>query len=134
MMLTVLCTLMVASVCMASNGKALDRAQDSAERFVAAFAVNQAPYSETVLGFSRDLKSKISAEAYVELQKQVTERFGSVKESKFYSYQCYEDSDRLTYLTACTKERIVGFVITCDKKGKIIDFSINPVQLQTKAE
>ncbi len=38
----------------------------------------------------------------------------------------------LPTLLACTKEKLVAFVLVCDKTGKIIDFAISPLQADAK--
>lgn len=124
LMLTAIFTLAFSSLCMAADGGALNKAQDSAEKFMAGFKSTPAAYTEVAGGFSTDLKSKINAQAFAELQKQVKSQFGNVKNNKFFSYERYDQFDRVTYISNCTKEDLVAFILTCDKKGRLVDFAI----------
>lgn len=130
--LIVAATLMCSSVAMAADGGDLNKAQGSAEKFMAAFTAKPVVYTEASAGFSKELKNKINDKVYVELQKQVKAKFGNVKESRFHAYQRFDGADRVTYIAACTKEKLVAFVLVCDKTGKIIDFAISPLQADAK--
>ena len=121
-------TLMCSSVAMAADGGDLNKAQGSAEKFMAAFTAKPVVYTEASAGFRKELNDKV----YVELQKQVKAKFGNVKESRFHAYQRFDGADRVTYIAACTKEKLVAFVLVCDKTGKIIDFAISPLQADAK--
>lgn len=132
LMLTTVFTLAFSSMCMAADGGALNKAQNNAEKFISAFTSSSAKYTDVVSGFGADLKSKITDKAFVELQKQVKTQFGSVKSNKFFSYERYDQFDKVTYVSSCTKEKIVAFIIACDKKGNVIDFNITKLQGASK--
>lgn len=122
------------SLCMAADGGALDKAQGSADKFIGAFNSKGASYSEVASGFDSSLKEKINDKTYAELQKQVKEKFGVVKGSKFYSFQRFDDMDKLTYIVNCSKEKLVAFVFVCDKRGKVVDFMMTPVKAENSAK
>ena len=127
-MLVTVCTMLFSSVCSAADGADLDKAQVNAEKLMGSFATGKIVYEDVVSGFNVELKNKITGQVYTELQKQVKNKFGTVKESKFYAFQRFDQNDRLTYSGSCSKVNLVAFVFSCDKRGKIVDFSITPIQ------
>ena len=56
------------------------------------------------------------------MQRQVQEKFGKHKETKFFSFERFDKADRLTYIAGFSKEPAVSIVFTLDKKGKITEF------------
>ncbi len=127
-MLTAILSLAISAVCLAADGGDLNRQQRGAESFIAAFT-NEAPaYSQFSSGFDETLKSKVTEQAYNVLQEQVRERFGRLKESKFYSFQRYDNVDYVTYIGSFSKEQIVSITLAFNKENKMTDFALNPMQ------
>ena len=55
---------------------------------------------------------------------------GTLKEAKFYSYQRFDQGDRVTYLASFDKENIVAIVFSFDKDKKLTNFVLSPMQAQ----
>lgn len=126
--LTTIFTLAVAAVGFAADGGDLNKEQRAAENFVAAFT-NEAPaYSQFSSGFDGSLKIKVTEQAYNVLQEQVRKRFGRLKESKFYSFQRYDNVDYVTYIGSFSKEKIVSITLAFNKENKMTDFALSPMQ------
>ena len=133
MMLIVSCLMMVCSVGLAANDyKDLAKQQQVAEKFMDMFDVEPAPmYAQVSVGFSANLKKAVTEKAFVELQKQVKQKMGTMKEAKFFAYQRFDQADRLTYIASFSKEKMVSIVFVFDKQSKLLDFAFTPVQQPT---
>lgn len=104
--LTTIFTLAVAAIGFAADGGDLNKEQRAAENFVAAFTLEAPAYNQFASGFDDTLKAKVTEQAYDVLKKQVQERFGRLKESKFYSFQRYDNVDYVTYIAASAKKNL----------------------------
>ena len=133
LLLTVIFTFALSALCFAADGDALNKQQATAEVFVNVFTENAPAYTTFTAGFDDNLKSKINRQAYLTLQQQVKERFGTVKESKFYSYQRFDERDYVTYIAAFTKEKLVNITCIFNKNNQMVDFALSPIREQ-KAE
>ena len=98
------------------------------------FTENAPAYTTFTAGFDDNLKSKINRQAYLTLQQQVKERFGTVKESKFYSFERYNNQDKVTYLTSFSQENVVAIVFIFDKNNKLVEFGLLPIQQNQQAQ
>lgn len=103
--LTAIFTLAIAAIGFAADGGDLNKEQRAAENFVAAFTLEAPAYNQFASGFDDTLKAKVTEQAYDVLKKQVQERFGRLKESKFYSFQRYDNVDYVTYIGSFSKEK-----------------------------
>ena len=130
MMLIVSCLMMVCSVGLAANDhKDLAKQQQVAEKFMDVFDVEPAPmYAQVSAGFSANLKKAVTEKAFVELQKQVKQKMGTMKEAKLFAFQRFDQADRLTYIASFSKEKMVSVVFVFDKQSKLLDFAFTPVQ------
>jgi len=130
-MMIVSCLMMICSVSFAGDDhKALAKQQVVAEKLMNAFStVEPAPlYTEVSVGFAPEMKKAVTEEAFAELKKQVRQKFGSMKESKFFTFQRFDQADRVTYIASFSKEKIVSMIFAFDKKNKLVDFAFTPVQ------
>ena len=129
-MLIVSCLMVVCSVGLAANDyKDLAKQQQVAERFMDVFDGEPVPmYAQVTAGFSENLKKAVTEKAFTELQKQVRVKFGTMKEAKLFSYQRFDQADRVTYVASFSKEKLVSMVFAFDKQNKLIDFAFTPVQ------
>lgn len=128
MILTAVFTMAFASICMAADGADLNKQQNTAETFVKAFSYSVPSYNEFTKGFDAQLKEKFDEKAYASLQEQVKDKFGRMKEAKFYSFQRFDQSDRITYIAAFSKEKIVAINLAFNKDNKMVDFALSPVE------
>ena len=129
-MMMVSCLMMLCSVGFAADDhKALGKQQQVAERIMDAFDGEPVPlYAQVSAGFSANMKKAVTEEAFAELQKQVKQKFGTLKEAKFFTFQRFDQADRVTYIASFTKEKIVSMIFAFDKQNKLVDFAFTPVQ------
>lgn len=129
-MMMVSCLMMLCSVGFAADDhKALSKQQQVAERIMDAFDGEPVPlYAQVSAGFSANMKKAVTEEAFAELQKQVKQKFGTMKEAKFFTFQRFDQADRVTYIASFTKEKIVSMIFAFDKQNKLVDFAFTPVQ------
>lgn len=129
-MMMVFCLMMLCSVGFAADDhKALGKQQQVAERIMDAFDGEPVPlYAQVSAGFSANMKKAVTEEAFAELQKQVKQKFGTMKEAKFFTFQRFDQADRVTYIASFTKEKIVSMIFAFDKQNKLVDFAFTPVQ------
>lgn len=129
-MMMVSCLMMLCSVGFAADDhKALGKQQQVAERIMDAFDGEPVPlYAQVSAGFSANMKKTVTEEAFAELQKQVKQKFGTMKEAKFFTFQRFDQADRVTYIASFTKEKIVSMIFAFDKQNKLVDFAFTPVQ------
>ena len=129
-MMMVSCLMMLCSVGFAADEhKALGKQQQVAERIMDAFDGEPVPlYAQVSAGFSANMKKAVDEKAFTELQKQVKQKFGTMKEAKFFTFQRFDQADRVTYIASFTKEKIVSMIFAFDKQNKLVDFAFTPVQ------
>lgn len=129
-MAIVTCLMMICSVGLAANDhKDLGKQQQVAERFMDVFDGEPVPmYSQVSAGFSVNLKKVVTEKTFAELQKQVRVKFGTMKEAKLFSYQRFDQVDRVTYVASFSKEKLVSMIFAFDKQNKLVDFAFTPVQ------
>ena len=129
-MMIVSCLMMLCSVGFAANeSKDLAKQQAVAERFLDVFDAEPAPlFAQVSAGFNPKMKEAITEKAFTDLQKQVKQKLGTMKEAKFYAYQRFDQADRVTYIGSFTKEKMVSIVFVFDRQNKMADFAFTPVQ------
>lgn len=128
-LMTMLFTLVGSSLCLAADGGDLNRQQRAAEKMMDAFDGEPIPaYTELASFLSPKLQESLTEKAYGDLQAQVKEKFGNLKETKFFAFQRFDQGDRVTYIAAFTKENVVTMVFAFDKSNKMTDFAFMPYQ------
>ena len=129
-MMIVSCLMMLCSVGFAADDhKALAKQQQVAEKMLDAFDGEPIPlFAQVSAGFNANLKKAVDEKAFTELQKQVKQKFGTMKEAKFFTYQRFDQADRVTYIGSFSKEKMVSMVFVFDKQNKFADFAFAPVQ------
>ena len=128
MILTAIFTMAFSGICMAADGADLNKQQNTAETFVKAFSQTVPSYNEFTKGFDAQLKNKFNEKTYAALQAQVKDKFGRMKEVKFYSFQRFDQMDRVTYIASFSKEKIVAINLAFNKENKMVDFALSPVE------
>lgn len=113
-MLTMIMTLAFASVCAAYDGGTLDKEQKATS------------------GMNAELKGKITEQVVADLQKQVKEQFGDVKEIRFQSFERFADGDRLVYIAGFSKEKHVALIYIFDAKQKMVNFQYTALKEQAQ--
>ncbi len=121
---------MVCSVGLAANDhKDLAKQQQAVERMLDVFDGEPVPaYAQVSAGFSANMKKAVNEKTFAELQKQVRVKFGTMKEAKFFTYQRFDQADRVTYIASFSKEKMVSMIFVFDKQNKLLDFAFTPVQ------
>ena len=124
------CLMMICSVGFAADDhKALGKQMQVAEKMMDAFDGEPMPlFAQVSAGFNANLKKAVDEKAFTELQKQVKQKFGTMKEAKFFTYQRFDQADRVTYIGSFSKEKMVSMVFVFDKQNKLADFAFAPVQ------
>ena len=129
-MLMVSCLMMICSVGFAADDhKALGKQMQVAEKMMDAFDGEPMPlFAQVSAGFNANLKKAVDEKAFTELQKKVKQKLGTLKEAKLYSFQRFDQADRVTYIASFSKEKMVSMVFVFDKQNKLADFAFTPVQ------
>ena len=124
------CLMMLCSVGFAAGeSKDLAKQQVVAEKFLDVFDAEPAPlFAQVSAGFNPKMKEAITEKAFTDLQKQVKQKLGTMKEAKFYAYQRFDQADRVTYIGSFTKEKMVSIVFVFDRQNKMADFAFTPIQ------
>ena len=132
MLLVVSCLMMACSVGLAANDhKDLAKQQQVVERMLDLFDGEPIPaYAQVSAGFNANMKQAVTEKALVELQKQVRQKLGTLKEAKLFAYQRFDQADRVTYVASFSKEKMVSMIFIFDKQNKMLDFAFTPVQQQ----
>ena len=137
-LLTTVLTLAFAASCFATeNSSALNDAEGSAQKVITALvavASDTLGYKDAEKAMSADLAKQMNVNTFIAMQRQVQEKFGKHKETKFFSFERFDKADRLTYIAGFSKEPAVSIVFTLDKKGKITEFSLAALEVQQNEE
>ncbi len=129
-LLTMLMTFAFSSLSFAADGGDLNKEQKNAEKFMDAFGV--APITEYVSvssTFSPELTKNLNEATYNELKKQVKQQFGSLKSTKFFRFERFDDLDRVTYIAEFSKEKIVIMSFDFNKNTKLTSFNFSKYQV-----
>ena len=134
LVLTMLLAFALSSVAFAADGGDLNKEQKSAEKMISAFN-STTPVEYTVIAptWSDELNKNIGEKGYAEIKKQVKAQFGELKETKFYSFERFDQGDRVTYIAAFSKEKVVIMVFMFAKDGKLQNFNFAPYKAPEKA-
>lgn len=125
----------LSAVCFAAgDGTVLNKLQKPAENMISIFGKTPLPYETIIKDFAPEAQKTFTAEAYKNVKKSATEKFGAVKETKFIAFQRMDQADIVAYLGAFTKEKVVNLVFFFDKKGKIVNFQFAPIKAQPAPE
>lgn len=125
--------MMFNGLCFAADGNDLNKEQKIAEDFMQVFWQEQLPnYSKISENLSGKLKIDLNEKQYIDLQKNVKDKFGALKEAKFYSFQRFDQGDRVSYLVSFDKQPIVTIIFAFDKNQKLENYAIVPLQKKTE--
>lgn len=130
--LTMILTMIIHQMCFAYDGDDLDRAQKKAQNFINMME-NKAeiPYTVISKDFNTSLRVKIDETSYKILQKEIRDNMGVLNEYRFYAYQRYDKNDRLIYIGNFSKSNWTMITLFFDKKQKMTDFVITPLDKKT---
>lgn len=133
-MLTMIMTFAFASVCAAYDGGVLNKEQKAAEMLTNAVTGQVVTYAQVSSGMTDELKGKVTEQVVADLQKQVKEQFGNVKEIRFQSFERFADGDRLVYIAGFSKEKHVAMIYIFDAKQKMVNFQYTALKEQAQEE
>ncbi len=133
-MLTMVMTFAFASVCAAYDGGVLNKEQKAAEMMNNAVSGQNVAHAQVISGMTDDLKKQITEELMANLQKQVKDQFGDLKEIRFVSFERYADGDKLVYAASFSKEKTVAMIYIFDAKQKMVNFNYMPIKEQAPKE
>lgn len=121
----------------AGDGTALNTEQKAAEKLLTAMTNSTATVTSVKGIFTPGLEKKIDATALTNLQKTITEKFGTAKgEASFRVFERADKADVLLYQMSFSKVNLVNFQFVFTKGGEkvLIDsFSFGPVQAPAQA-
>ncbi len=131
-LLTTLLTMAFAASCFATeNSSALSDAESSAQKVITALVASDTlGYKDAEKAMSADLAQQMNINTFIAMQRQVKEKFGNLKETKFFSFERFDKADRLTYIAGFSRQPAVSIVFELDKKEKITNFSLNALEVQ----
>ncbi len=123
----------------ANNGALLNGEEKIVDRFVKAIVTTNPAYAGLSGSFSEGLKANIDETKFAEIQKNVVEQYGNVKEYNLIELRKVRDAnqatiDQLVYVAAFEKiEKPVAMIFafeTATGKPVLTLFSIGPVEEQ----
>lgn len=124
-------SLILPSVCFAGvNSNALSRAEKSGDTFINVLK-SKATFTELAPVMTGNMQKQIKASSIPGLLKQVGDKFGTMKDIKFYSFERFDNGDKMTYIASFSKEKLAALIITTDKTGKMNDFALSPLKQNT---
>ncbi len=131
-LLTTLLTMAFAASCFATeNSSALSDAESSAQKVITALVASDTlGYKDAEKAMSADLAQQMNVNTFIAMQRQGKEKFGNLKETKFFSFERFDKADRLTYIAGFSRQPAVSIVFELDKKEKITNFSLNALEVQ----
>lgn len=115
-------------ICMAADGGDLNKDQKVAETFISGITTNNVTYDKFVVNFDEGLKAKINNKVYEALKNGIKTKFGDVKETKFYSFERYDNQDKVTYMASFSNEKAVAMVFIFDKNNKLVECGLFPMK------
>lgn len=128
LILTAVMLMAMSSICLASDGSDLSRQQGTAQLVIDSFGEKAPAFGKVSANFEDSLKKNMDEKKFADVQKQVKEKFGDLKQVKFYSFERFDAQDRLTYLASFSNANVVSIVYVFDKDNKLVEFGLFPQQ------
>lgn len=134
MLLTLALTIAGSSLCFAADGGDLNKQQKAVEVVIDALDGEPVPaYSSLLPLISKSLDQNMGEKGFAALQKAVQDRFGTLKEAKFFAFQRFDQADSITYIASFSKENVVTMQFIFDKKNKMTDLTLAPYKAPAQA-
>ena len=122
------------SLAFAADGGDLNKEQRTAEKMMTALEGDAATsYATFAPALSAELSKTMDQKNFAAIQSQVKKQFGSLKETKFHSFERFDQGDRVTYIAAFSKENVVIMTFMFGKDAKLQNFSFSPYKAPEKA-
>ena len=104
LVLTMLLAFACSSLAFAADGGDLNKEQKTAEKMMTSLEADAAAsYTALAPTLSADLNKALGEKNFAAIQSQVKKQFGSLKETKFHSFERFDQGDRVTYIAAFSK-------------------------------
>lgn len=117
-----------------ADGGDLDKEQRTAEKMMTALEGDAATsYATFAPALSAELSKTMDQKNFTAIQRQVKQQFGSLKETKFFSFERYDQADKVTYIAGFSKEKIVVMSFVFGKDAKLQNFSFSPYKAPEQA-
>lgn len=134
LVLTMLLAFACSSLAFAADGGDLNKEQKAAEKMMTSLAGDAATeYAALAPSLSAELGKTMDQKNFAAIQKQVKQQFGSLKETKFFSFERYDHADKVTYIAGFSKEKIVVMSFVFGKDAKLQNFSFSPYKAPEKS-
>lgn len=134
LVLTMLLVFACSSLAFAADGGDLNKEQKTAEKMMTSLEADAAAsYAALAPTLSADLNKALGEKNFAAIQSQVKKQFGSLKETKFHSFERFDQGDRVTYIAAFSKENVVIMTFMFGKDAKLQNFSFSPYKAPEKA-
>ena len=134
LVLTMLLAFAFSSLAFAADGGDLNKEQRTAEKMMTALEGDAATsYATFAPALSAELSKTMDQKNFAAIQSQVKKQFGSLKETKFHSFERFDQGDRVTYIAAFSKENVVIMTFMFGKDAKLQNFSFSPYKAPEKA-
>ena len=139
LVLTMLLAFACSSLAFAADGGDLNKEQKTAEKMMTSLDVDAAAgyaaagYAALAPTLSADLNKALGEKNFAAIQSQVKKQFGSLKETKFHSFERFDQGDRVTYIAAFSKENVVIMTFMFGKDAKLQNFSFSPYKAPEQA-
>ncbi len=134
LVLSMLMAFAFSSIGFAADGGDLNKEQRVAEKLLTTLSSDTATtYAALAPSFSDSLAKSLPEAKYGKIQKQSTDQLGSLKENKFVSFERFDQADRVTYIAAFSKEKVVIAQFVFSKDGKLENFALSPYKAPEQA-
>lgn len=134
LVLTMMLAFACSSLAFAADGGDLNKEQKAAEKMMTSLAGDAATeYAALAPSLSAELGKTMDQKNFAAIQKQVKQQFVSLKETKFHSFERFDQGDRVTYIAAFSKENVVIMTFMFGKDAKLQNFSFSPYKAPEKA-
>lgn len=128
LVLTILTMMVFSNICLAADGEALNKEQQVAENFITNVTSDKSSLDNISADLDDNLKAKFDATAFDTFKNDIKTKLGDLKEHRFYSFERYEQQDKITYAASFKKEDVVAMVFLFNKDGKIAEFGFIPMK------
>lgn len=130
LVLTMLLAFAFSSLAFAADGGDLNKEQRTAEKMMTALEGDAATsYATFAPALSAELSKTMDQKNFTAIQRQVKQQFGSLKETKFFSFERYDQA----YIAGFSKEKIVVMSFVFGKDAKLQNFSFSPYKAPEQA-
>ena len=117
--------------CLAAGaGSALVKEEKAADLIITAInADNTKAFPKVSKALAPELKEKLHMNVFIALQKQVQEKFGTLKEYRLLAFERHDQSDKLAYVVAYENDVTAEAVFLFDATHKVTEFTFTPLSV-----